>query len=62
MYKFESVIVKKAMFKDAHDIATVDVQARLDEGYKRGWKLVSCQESNFNNNGLIFYLVWDTEK
>lgn len=61
MYKFESVVIKKAILKDVHDIAQVEVQTRLDAGYNRGWKLISCQESNFNTSGLIFYLVWDTE-
>ena len=63
MYKFEMVNVKGGMFKDAYDKATVEVQKRLDEGYKMGWTLVSCQEAValVDNKGLVFFLVWDTE-
>lgn len=64
MYKFETVTVNAGLFKDAYDKAVSEVQARLDDGYKRGWRLVSCQEAValVKNKGLVFYLVWDTEK
>lgn len=64
MYKFETVNVTGGFFKDAYDKATVEVQARLDEGYKRGWRLISCQEAVavVKDKGLVFYLVWDTDR
>ncbi len=65
MYKFETIEVSGGLFKAAFDKATVTVQARLDEGYRMGWKLINCQSvpaSVTNNSGLVFFLVWDTMK
>lgn len=61
MYKVETLIVNGGLFKDAYDLAPKKLEEKLNEGFGRGWRLHSFQESValVQNKGLAFIIIWE---
>lgn len=61
MYKVDTLIVNGGFFKDAYDKAPIELEKKLNEGYQKGWRLHSFQESValVQNKGLAFIIVWE---
>lgn len=59
MYKVETLIVNGGLFKDAYDKAPAKLEEKLNEGYKKCWRLHSFQKSValVQNEGLAFIIV-----
>lgn len=62
-YKLESLIYYSKPFKDKKHIlndSSKDIQAKLDEMAKNGWRLVSTDATDFGI-GIYFYLYFEKD-
>jgi len=63
VYKLESLIYYTKPFKDRNHIindSSKDIQAKLDEMAKEGWRLVSTDTTDFGI-AMYFYLYFEKD-
>ncbi len=61
MYKVECVEVNRGMFKDAYSRIPERLEAALNEGSKKGWKLNDWKltEKTEGDKDLSIIIVWE---
>lgn len=59
-YKIEHINQKGGLFKDAYDMLEKSMQAQLDAGSKKGWRVIDTHIlTGLTGKGLEAYIIWE---
>ena len=62
MYKVEQFTKKGGLFKDAYQRIASELEEKLNEGAKKGWKLFSIQQDvSLADKGLSMLIIWEID-